>query len=376
MNTCCTLSLFLTATMASLPAADVDHHLKVTIDTVAFGFYSATRAPVLTVKLGELVKVDTVQMSGVPDQNAEAFYREHGIDLNNEAVQDILSLQAALAKPGMPPRRGPALTGPIAIEGAEPGDMLEVRVHSIRFRANYGVNSTRPGGSTPLGDLVPRPWSELYHVDPERNVAIFSDGIEIPLQPHLGQMGVAPPPEVGELRSGPPTNIHGGNFDLREITTGATLYLPVNVAGGMFSTGDAHALQGNGEVTGFSIECNLEGIFEFHIHKGVKLAVPRVETPTHYITLGIGDELDAAMRAATIDSQAFLKEKEGMDFFTSYSFLSLGADFCITRALRPGQMIHVMIPKSYFITVQPDYWYHGPLRNAQTAAFGGIAGVR
>jgi acetamidase/formamidase len=177
---------------------------------------------------------------------------------------------------------------------------------------------------------------------------------------------------MGKLPSGPPTMVHGGNFDLREITVGSTVYYPVHVPGGIFTTGDPHALQGNGEVTGTTIECNIEGILQFILHKGVALTVPRVETPTHYITIGIHDELDGAMRAATIEAQDFLKEKEGMDFFTSYSLLSLGADFCISRALRPGQMIHVMIPKSYFRNHRDEYWYRGPLLNEQTAVLAGI----
>jgi acetamidase/formamidase len=188
----------------------------------------------------------------------------------------------------------------------------------------------------------------------------------MPLQPHLGQIGVAPPENMGEVPSGPPTMAHGGNLDLRELTVGSTLYLPVHVKGAIFTTGDPHALQGNGEVTGTTIECNIEAIMQFIVHKGGAPSAPRIETPTHYITVGIHDTLDGAMRIATIEAQNFLREKEGMDFFTSYSFLSLGADFCITRALKPGQMIHVMIPKSYFIADQNKYWY----RPAKTAATG------
>ncbi|MES2697453.1 MAG: acetamidase/formamidase family protein, partial [Verrucomicrobiota bacterium] len=291
---------------------------------------------------------------GIPD-DPEPFYREHGIPLDNPAVKDILAMKAYGKAKGLA-LRGP-LTGPIAVEGAEPGDMLEVRVLALKFRANYGVNGARPGGTGPLADITPRPWSKLYRIDPERNRALFSPTIEMPLMPHLGQMGVAPPASMGQLPSGPPTMVHGGNFDLREITVGTSLYLPVLVKGGIFTTGDPHALQGNGEVTGNTIECNIESVLQFIVHKGKNLKVPRIETPTHYITIGIHDQLDGAMRAATIEAQAFLKDKEGMDFFTSYSFLSLGADFCISRALKPGQMIHVMIPKSYFLSDKNTFWY-------------------
>lgn len=351
MRSTCLLLLGVLA--SSLAAAEAyDHHLRVTIDTAVFGYYSAETPPVLTIKSGERVRVDTVSLFGLPEDPVP-FFKEHGISLENEAVKDIVAMKAEAVKRGLA-LRGP-LTGPIAVEGAEPGDMLEVRVHSLTFRADYGVNGTLTTG--PLTDLVPRPWQKVFRIDPARNRALFSPKIEMPLMPHLGQMGVAPPPAMGKIPSGPPTMVHGGNFDLREITVGCTLYLPVHVKGGIFTTGDPHALQGNGEVTGATIECNIESVLQFILHKGRKLKVPRIETPTHYITIGVHDELDGAMRAATIEAQDFLKEKEGMDFFTSYSFLSLGADFCITRALKPGQMIHVMIPKGYFLSDKNTYWY-------------------
>jgi len=363
------IRLVLAAVIASatlVRAADFDHHLRATVDTVVLGYYSAETKPVLTIKSGERVKIDTVSLSNIPD-DPEAFYRENGIPLDNPAVQDIIALKAEGKKRGLN-MRGP-LTGPIAVEGAEPGDVLEVRVHSLKFRADYGMNGARPGGTGPLGDITPRPWSKMYRIDPIRNRALFSKTIEMPLQPHLGQMGVAPPPAMGQLPSGPPTMVHGGNFDLREITVGSSLFLPVHVKGGIFTTGDPHALQGNGEVTGTTIECNIEGILQFIVHKGMALKTPRIETPTHYITVGIHDELDGAMRLATLEAQQFLKEKEGMDFFASYSFISLGADFCITRALKPGQMIHVLIPKSYFLADKNTYWYKPPA-NPKVAALG------
>jgi acetamidase/formamidase len=341
----------------SAPAADFDHHLRATVDTVVLGYYAAEAKPVLTIKSGERVKVDTVSLFGIPD-DPEPFFRENNVPLDSEAVQDIIAMKAEAKKRGIT-LKGP-LTGPIAVEGAEPGDMLEVRVLSLKFRADYGVNGARPNGTGPLGDITPRPWQKVYRIDIDRNRALFSPTIEMPLQPHLGQMGVAPPEAMGRLPSGPPTMIHGGNFDLREITVGSSLYLPVSVKGALFTTGDPHALQGNGEVTGTTIECNIEGVLQFIVHKGVSLKAPRIETPTHYIVVGIADELDGAMRTATLEAQQFLKEKEGMDFFTSYSFISLGADFCITRALKPGQMIHVLIPKSHFLTDKNTYWYHPP----------------
>src|SRR5688572_1401841 len=360
---------------ASVQAAPFDHHLRATLDTVVLGRYAADTPPVLTIKSGERVKLDTISLFDIPD-DPTAFFKANGISLDNAAVKDIIAIKAEAASRGVT-LKGP-LTGPIAVEGAEPGDTLEVRVLSLAFRADYGMNGARPGGTGPLADVTPRPWSKMYRIDPKRNRALFSPTIEMPLMPHLGQMGVAPPAAMGSLPSGPPTMVHGGNFDLREITVGSSLYLPVHVKGGIFTAGDPHALQGNGEVTGTTIECNIEAILQFIVHKASGLKVPRIETPTHYITIGIHDQLDGAMRAATLEAQEFLKEKEGMDFFTSYSFLSLGADFSITRALRPGQMIHVMIPKSYFLADKKKYWYtaggevHHPTRSAAATMTGAL----
>jgi acetamidase/formamidase len=356
--------LLLLVLAAPLFAAEVayEHHLSPTIDTVVLGYYSAETKPVLTVKSGDRVKIDTISLFGLPEDPAP-FFKQHGISLDNPAVQEIIAMKAEGKKRGMA-LRGP-LTGPVAVEGAEPGDTLEVRVLSLKFRADYGMNGTTPTG--PLSDIVPRPWQKLFRIDPARNRALFSPTIEMPLQPHLGQMGVAPPAAMGKIPSGPPTMVHGGNFDLREITVGCSLFLPVHVTGGIFTTGDPHALQGNGEVTGATIECNIESVLQFIVHKGKTLKVPRIETPTHFITIGVHDDLDGAMRLATLEAQEFLKEKEGMDFFTSYSFLSLGADFCITRALKPGQMIHVMIPKSHFLTDKNSYWYRPTLAATATA---------
>ena len=261
---------------------EFDHYLPVTIDTMVPGYYSSATPPVLTIKSGERVKVDTISLSNIPD-DAQPFFVKNGIPLDNPAVRDIIAIKAEAAKRGLT-LRGP-LTGPIAVEGAEPGDMLEVRVLSLKFRAPYGMNGARPAGTGPLGDLTPRPWSKLYRIDPARNRAIFSPTIEMPLMPHLGQMGIAPPENMGQVPSGPPTMAHGGNFDLREITVGSSLYLPVHVKGGIFTTGDPHALQGNGEVTGTTIECNIEAILQFIVHKGVAISTrasrrPRTTSPS------------------------------------------------------------------------------------------------
>ncbi|MES2697449.1 MAG: acetamidase/formamidase family protein, partial [Verrucomicrobiota bacterium] len=272
-------------------------------------------------------------------------------------VQDILEI---IAKTPMHPSglRGALLTGPVYVEGAAPGDTLEVRVLDIRFRAPYGVNSTNPGSGHPLADLVPRPWSKKFDLDFKKNVAVFKPGeIELPLSPFMGQMGVAPSAASGAFGAGPPTPLHGGNFDLQELSRGGTLFLPVNVEGGLFFTGNGHALQGNGEITNPSLEVSLTGYFQFIVHKGgPPLKMPRVETPTHYVFMGIHDSLDECMRQATLQTVEFFQEKAKLDFYDAYALTSTTVDFTVTRALLPSQMVHCYVPKHIF-KQQSDYWY-------------------
>ena len=206
-------------------------------NTVTWGIYSAEYAPVARVKSGDVVKIDIANPSGSNRANPEKFFIDNKISMDIPVVQEIIEIQKKTPQhpSGL---RGALLTGPTYVEGAEPGDTLEVRVLDIRFRAPYGVNSTQPGNGHPLADIVPRPWTQKYDLDFKRNVAIFKEGqIELPLAPFMGQMGVAPPVDAGAFGASPPTAIHGGNFDLQELSRGGTLFLPVNVPGGLFFTG-------------------------------------------------------------------------------------------------------------------------------------------
>jgi acetamidase/formamidase len=234
-------------------------------------------------------------------------------------------------------------------------------VRDVRFRVPYGVNSTSPGSGHPLADLVPRPWTQKFGLDLARSVALFKPGeIELPLAPFMGQMGVAPSATAGAFGAGPPTAAHGGNFDLQELSRGSTLFLPVNVTGGLFFTGNGHALQGNGEITNPSLEVNLTGYFQFVLHKKQTLAIPYMETPTHYVFVGIHDSLDEATRSATKQCVEFLQKKEGLDFYDAYALTSLTTDFAVVRALLPAQMVSALVPKHIFKT-KTAYWYTGPV---------------
>src|SRR5688572_7303208 len=176
----------------------------------------------------------------------------------------------------------------------------------------------------------------------------------------MGQMGVAPPVTSGPFGASPPTPLHGGNFDLQELTRGGTLFLPVNVPGALFFTGNGHALQGNGEITNPSLEVSLTGYFQFIVHKNQPLKMPRIETPTHYIFLGIHDSLDDAVRQATLETVQFLQSRAQLDFYDAYALTSTAVDFTVARALLPAQMVYSFLPRHLFKT-QEAYWYQGPL---------------
>jgi len=338
-----------------------DHYLPSKWNTVSPGVYGSEYAPVLRIASGDVVKIDIANTSGLRNNgDPRKFFVENGISLDLPVVKDLIEIREKT--PNHPQGlRGALLTGPIYVEGAEPGDTLEVRVHDVRFRAPYGVNSTSPGGGHPLADIVPRPWTHKFDIDIARNVAIFKPGeIELPLAPFMGQMGVAPPANAGSFGAGPPTPLHGGNFDLQELSRGGTLYLPVNVPGALFFTGNGHALQGNGEITNPSLEVSLTGYFQFIVHKNVRLAMPRVETPTHYIFLGMHDSLDEAVRQATLETVKFVQAKEKLDFYDAYALTSSSVDFTVARALLPSQMVYSFLPKHVF-SEKSSYWYQGPV---------------
>lgn len=337
-----------------------DHYLPSRWNTVSMGVYTAHMKPALRIKDGDIVKLDIANPSGTNRNNPKKSFQDRGIPLDSPVARDLLEIfeKTPVDPTGL---RGQIMTGPIYVEGAEPGDSLEVRMLDIRFRQPFGVNSTSPGGGHPLADLVPRPWTHQYHLDLDRSVALFKPGeIELPLAPFMGQIGIAPPASAGGFASSPPTALHGGNFDLQELSRGGTLYLPVHVDGARFFTGNGHALQGNGEITNPSLEVSLTAYFQFIVHKKKPLKNPRMETPTHYVFVGIHDSLDEAMRIATLECVQFLQDKEGLDFYDAYALTSVSVDFAVTRALLPAQMVHAVVPKHIFKT-EAAYWYDGPV---------------
>jgi acetamidase/formamidase len=333
----------------------VDHHLRSVPANMVSGYFAADTAPVLRIKPGEIVRIDTVSAGGSrTDEDPEKFFRDNDIPLQLEVVQDIIAIRREVKASGI---RGHMMTGPIYIEGAAPGDMLEVRVLEVKSRAPYGINSGRPG-SGGIPDAVPRPYQKVIKFDLERQVAKFSDTIEIPLRPFQGVMGVSPPLARGKLSSSPPYADIGGNFDNKHLGTGATVFLPVHVDGALFQTGDPHAAQGNGEISITAIESSNTATMQFILHKGIELKVPRAETATHYILMGLDPELNMAMRMAIMQTLEFLREKKKLDFFDALALSSVAVDFEVTQVVDGTKGIHAMIPKALFKDeASTAYWF-------------------
>lgn len=328
-------------------------HVPSTPDTVVRGLLSVDKAPVARVTAGQTVTIDTVSASGLRPNGPDpvAWFGMYGIE-PHEVLPDAIDIYNALALlPGQ--AAGHMLTGPIAIEGTRPGDVLEVRILEVTPRVPYGVNTGGPGfGALPhlLGEVA----TKVIRLDLERNVGLFSDEIEIPLKPFMGVMAVAPPPSMGAVTSRPP-GVYGGNMDLNELGAGATLYLPVHREDALFLAGDGHAVQGDGEVTGTAIEISQTVTLQFFVHPQRPLAWPRAETPTHYITMGMDEDLNLAMAIALQEAVNFLQQEKSLSAADAYSLCSLAVDFEVAEAVNHVKLVHGMIPKGVFKT-KTEYW--------------------
>ncbi len=314
-----------------------DYQLKASPSTVAWGYYWAGAKPVLTIKSGDAVEVQTLTTAS-PTSLARNGVKPEDIEPELKAIYAEVKDKG----PG-----GHILTGPIYIEGAEPGDTLEVRIRKIRISTPYASNGFTPvRGVLPQGDFE-RGATRIIPLGLTRNVAKFAPGIEIPLHPFFGSMGVAPPESAGRINSGPP-GVHAGNLDNKDLVEGTKLFIPVHVKGALFEVGDGHAGQGNGEVDITAMETSLVGTFQFIVRKDMHLKGPRGETPTHWIAMGLDPDLDQATINATRDAIDFLVTEKHLTREEAYSLCSIAVDFNITQAVDGTKGVHAMIPKSIF----------------------------
>jgi acetamidase/formamidase len=337
--TVCLLALAPTHLGGQPPGGDPGpktYELKATPRTVVWGYYDAAAKPVLRIKSGDTVQVQTLITSS-PANLEKAFLPPEQVE---QALRDIFK-EVKDKGPG-----GHILTGPIYIEGAEPGDTLEVRIHKVKLAIPYSYNAFAPKRGF-LPEDFPHSRMKIIRLDDKRMVGHFARGIEIPLRPFFGSMGVAPPPSAGRISSGPP-GVHAGNLDNKELVAGTKLFIPVHVRGALFAVGDGHAAQGNGEVNITALETSLHGTLQFIVRKDLKLRWPRAETPTHHIVMGLDRDLTKATKLAVREAIDFLVTEKGLSPNDAYMLTSVAVDFCITQVVDGTLGVHGMIPKAIF----------------------------
>jgi acetamidase/formamidase len=329
--------LALSTVLLAQGQAPKTHRLEATPDTVAYGYYWSEARPALRVASGDVIDVDTLltnspaglQRAGVPD----------------EKIQRSLKMIVAEVTGD---RRGPGghiLTGPVYVEGAAPGDTLEVKVLAIDFAIDYGYN----GCSGFIPENCDRTAGmKIIRLDGRAMTAEFEPGIVIPLHPFFGSMGVAPAPDLGRVSSNPPGR-HAGNLDNRELGVGSTLFIPVFVPGALFEIGDGHAAQGDGEVDQTAIETSLRGRLQLTVRKDLKLTWPRAETASDYISMAADPDLTTATKLAVQEMVDFLAATRGLSKHRAYQLVSIAGNVAITQLVdKPNVGVHVRVPKSIF----------------------------
>jgi acetamidase/formamidase len=322
------------------------HELPPTPDNVHWGYFDCSLEPALTVRSGDLVRIETIthQAGDAPD-----LLMDEGIERVFDQVED----------------RGPGphvLTGPIAVEGARPGDVLAVEILELVPRLPFGTNLAAPWGH--LHDVFGKERVTVYELDVEALLgrAAFGydrpttpesvtrepalEGVTVPLRPHFGTMGVAPA-APGRHSSIPPGD-HGGNIDNWRIGVGGTMLYPVQVPGALLSVGDPHVSQGDGEVSGTAIEASLNGLLRLTVRTDLEARVPILETPGELFVHGFGDDLDEAMRAAALRTLDLLGYRYGLSRDDAYSFMSVAVDFTVTQVVDGRQGVHARVDKRCF----------------------------
>ncbi len=335
-------TLLLAAAMLALLAPAVraeTYDLPATPETVAWGNYDAAAKPVLTIRSGDTVVFHTLLTSSPP------VLEKAGVP-PGEVEQSLRTVFDRVPQKDRGPG-GHILNGPVAIKGAQPGDVLEVRILKIDLAIPYAYNAFRYGVGF-LTDDYPYAKIKIIPLDASAGVAHFAPGVDVPLHPFFGSMGVAPPASFGRYDSTAPT-ISGGNMDDPSLTAGTSVFLPVFAPGGLFEVGDGHAGQGDGEVDITAMETSLVGTLQFVLHKGgPKLQYPRAETPDAYIAEGFDDDLSRATRKALMNMIDFLETAKHMDRDEAYMLCSVAGNVVVTELVDRNKGVHVVMPKSVF----------------------------
>jgi len=349
-------------------AQPADHYVPSHPETLSWGWFPLDKPPVLTIASGDTVRVDTLSHAGSTQREHPAtLLRDLGV-APEDILPDVIDFWASRDGRPREGRSGHVITGPIAITGAEPGDVLEIQILELTTRAPFGINNTGSTagvfgsgypGSRP-NDAVRDEVETTRHVIHTgmvdgREVALFSDDIHVPLAPFMGIMAVAPTPVLGEpgvdipgVQASRPPGDFGGNMDVKELTVGSTLYLPVLHPEALFYVGDPHSAQGDGEVSGTAIEQSLSGRFRFVLHTDRSISGPRAENDTHYIMMGIDLDLNRALQKAVDEVVAFLVAEKGLTPTKAVSLASIAVDFHVAEAVDFTQLVTGKIPKHIF----------------------------
>jgi len=333
---CAPLAILAVAAAAPRAQSPKTHRLEATPATVAYGYYWSQAQPVLRIASGDLIDVDTLltntpqglARAGVPDDRIQASLKKVVAEVTGD-------------------KRGPGghiLTGPVFVDGAQPGDALQVDILSIDLVLDYGYN----GCAGFVRENCDRSLTlRVMPLDRKTMTATFAPGIVIPLKPFFGSMGVAPAPERGRVSSTPP-GTHAGNLDNRELVAGTTLFIPVFAPGALFEVGDGHAAQGDGEVDQTAIETSLRGKLRLTARKDLKLTWPRAETPTHYISMAADLDLTVATKTAVQEMIDFISATKGLSKHEAYQLTSVAGDVAITQLVDQTLGVHVKMPKAIF----------------------------
>ena len=326
------------ATLAVAPGTPHTHRLEATPATVAYGYYWSEAAPVLRIASGDIIDVDTL-LTNTPAGLEKAGVSEERIQSSLKAI--VAEVTGEHRGPG-----GHILTGPVYIEGAEPGDVLEVKILSIDLAIDYGYNGC--SGVLPE-NCEPGLPARIVPLERRTMRAQFAPGIVVPLHPFFGSMGVAPPPEAGRVSSNPPGR-HAGNLDNRELIAGSRLYIPVFARGALFEVGDGHVAQGDGEVDQTAIETSLRGRLQLTVRKDMKLEWPRAETPADYISMATDPDLLVATKTAIQEMVNFLSAEKHLTRHEAYQLVSISGNVAVTQLVdKPNVGVHVRLPKSIFV---------------------------
>ncbi len=308
------------------------HRLDAAPETVHWGYFDASLEPLITVDPGDVVTISTVSgpAAAMPPKNSGLAVPEALSAIHARVVQKL---------------NGPhIMTGPVAVRGAKAGQVLEVRIKAIDLHYDWGYNAIRP-----LAGALPDDFerTRLIHIplDRTRMVGRLPWGLELPLKPFFGIMAVAPPAAWGAVASPPPRR-NGGNMDNKELVAGAILYLPIHVDGALFSVGDGHGVQGDGEVCVTAIETGLIGTFELHVRGDMTLEWPMAETPTHVMTMAFDPDLDDAVVIALRNMIKLICARTGISREDAYTLCSLAADLRVTQVVNGAKGIHVMLEKT------------------------------